>query len=120
MSIKVTLNKLLSFIPNNDKEENLFKIDKTVLSDYLAEVIKSPISVFYLGGYIKLSPDDEINISQIEEIIKLNNRNIETQNVCNSWEMGSLFVCSKKIADTKLIVERYQEIYRLRQSETDV
>ena len=120
MSINVSLNKLLSFIPNNDKEENLFKIDKTVLSDYLAEVIKSPISVFYLGGYIKLSPDDEITISQIEEIIKLNNKNIETQNACNSWEMSSLFMCSKKLSDTKLIVKRYQEIYRLRETETNV
>ena len=70
--------------------------------------------MFYLGGYTKLYSDDEITLSQIEEIIKLNNRNIETQNACNSWEMGSLFMCSKKLTDTKIIVEKYQEICKLR------
>jgi hypothetical protein len=115
MSDKVTLNKLLSFIPNNDKEENLFNINKKVLLDYLDEVTKSPTSVFYLGGYTKLSSDDEITLSQIEEIINLNKKNIESQNACNSWEMGSLFMCSKKLTDTKIIVEKYQEICKLRE-----
>lgn len=114
MNVKVTLNKLLSFIPSNEEESNIFNINKTVLLDYLAEVIKSPTGVFYLGGYTKLSSDDEITLSQIEEIIKLNNKNIEEINACNSWEMGSLFMCSKKLTDTKIIVEKYQEICKLR------
>ena len=115
MTNKATLNKLLSFIPNNDEEE-LFKIDKTVLLDYQSEVIKSPINVFYLGGYIKLSPDDEITILQIEEIIKLNNKNIESQNACNSWEMSSLFIHGRQLKNIKIIIERYQEICKLRES----
>jgi hypothetical protein len=115
MSDKATLNKLLSFSPSNEEESNIFNINKQVLLDYLAEVIKSPTSVFYLGGYIKLSSDDEITLSQIEEIINLNNKNIKKINVCNSWEISSLFMCSKKLADTKIIVEKYQEICKLRE-----
>ena len=120
MNDKVTLNKLLSFIPSNEEESNIFNINKKVLLDYLDEVTKSPTSVFYLGGYTKLYSDDEITLSQIEEIIKLNNRNIETQNACNSWEMGSLFMCSKKLTDTKIIVEKYQEICKLRKNNINV
>jgi hypothetical protein len=115
MSDKVTLNKLLSFIPSNEEESNIFNINKQVLLDYLDEVTKSPTSVFYLGGYTKLSSDDEITLSQIEEIINLNNKNIKKINACNSWEMGSLFMSSEKLTDIKIIAEKYQEICKLRE-----
>ncbi len=120
MSIKVTLNKLLSFVPNNEDEEKLFKIDKSVLTNYHNQVLQSSYGIFYLGGYIKLTVDDDITLSQIEEIIKLNNKNIESQCACNSWEMSSLFIHGRQLQNIKIIVEKYQEICRLRESETDI
>jgi hypothetical protein len=111
---KVTLNTLLSFIPENEEEANIFNIDKTILSQYHNEVIQSLNGIYYLGGYIKLTADDEITPSKISELDKLNQYTLDNMYSCNSWEIQSVFMQGKKIKDTKLIVQKYLDICELR------
>ena len=111
---KVTLNTLLSFVPENEEEANIFNIDKTILSQYHNEVIQSLNGIYYLGGYIKLKADDEITPSKFSELDILKQDTLDNMYACNSWEIQSVFMQGKKIKDTKLIVQRYLDICELR------
>jgi hypothetical protein len=65
-----TLNKLIEFTPNDDTEREIFEsCKKDVLNEYLADT-KSTWSkgTFYLGGFIKMKPDDEITLKNIDEV----------------------------------------------------
>ena len=114
---KATLNNLIGFIPENDAEREIFdRCKKSVLNEYL-EDSKSSWSKgqFYLGGFIKMKPDDEITMKKIDEIkIIREQRYIEYGGPCNSAEMASIWRSERQLAEIKEIVKKYEEIYKLR------
>ena len=114
---KATLNNLIGFIPENDAEREIFdRCKKSVLNEYL-EDSKSSWSKgqFYLGGFIKMKPDDEITMKKIDEIkIIREQRYIEYGGPCNSAEMASIWRSERQLAEIEEIVKKYEEIYKLR------
>ena len=112
-----TLNKLIEFTPNDDTEREIFKsCKKDVLNEYLADT-KSTWSkgTFYLGGFIKMKPDDEITLKQIDEVkIIREQRYIEYGGACNSAEMASIWRSERQLSEIEEIVKKYEEIYKLR------
>ena len=114
---KATLNNLIGFVPENDAEREIFDSwRKDVLNDYLQDS-KSTWSngQFYLGGFIKMKPDDEITIKKIDEIkIIREKRYIEYGGPCNSAEMASIWRSERQLAEIEEIVKKYEEIYKLR------
>ena len=114
---KATLNNLIGFVPENDAEREIFDSwRKDVLNDYLQDS-KSTWSngQFYLGGFIKMKPDEEITLKKIDEVkIIRAQRYIEYGHPCNSAEMASIWRSERQLAEIEEIVKKYEEIYKLR------
>ena len=112
-----TLNNLIAFVPENDAEREIFcNCKKDVLYEYLQDT-KSTWSKgqFYLGGFIKMKPDDEITLKKIDDIKKIREqRYIEYGGQCNSAEMASIWKSERQLAEIEEIVKKYEEIYKLR------
>ena len=86
-----TLNKLIEFTPNDDTERTIYDVcKKDVLNEYLVDT-KSTWSKgqFYLGGFIKMKPDDEITLKKINEVKIMRDKSIAENGVCNSAEIQS-------------------------------
>ena len=114
---KATLNNLIGFVPENDAEREIFeRCKKSVLNEYLEDTKSSwSKGQFYLGGFIKMKPDDEITIKKIDEIkIIREQRYIEYGGPCNSAEIASIWKSERQLAEIEEIVKKYEEIYKLR------
>ena len=114
---KATLNNLIGFVPENDAEREIFeRCKKSVLNEYLEDTKSSwSKGQFYLGGFIKMKPDDEITMKKIDEIkIIREQRYIEYGGPCNSAEMASIWRSERQLAEIEEIVKKYEEIYKLR------
>ena len=67
--MNITLNKLLTFSPENETERNIFTMSTNVLTEYLIDTRSSwSNGYFYLGGFIKMKPDEEITLQKIENV----------------------------------------------------
>ena len=111
-----TLNKLIEFTPNDDIEREIFgSCKKDVLNEYLVDT-KSTWSKgqFYLGGFIKMKPDDEITLKKINEVKIMRDKSIAENGVCNSAEMASVWRSERQLTEIEKIVKKYEEIYKLR------
>ena len=112
-----TLNKLIRFVPENDAEREIFgSCKKDVLNEYLEDT-KSTWSKdqFYLGGFIKMKPDDEITLKIIDKVKQeREQRYIEYGGPCNSAEIASIWKSERQLSEIEEIVKKYEEIYKLR------
>ena len=114
---KATLNNLIGFVPENDTERAIFdSCRKDVLKDYLEDTKSSwAKGQFYLGGFIKMKPDDEITLKTIDEVKKIRvQRYIEYGGPCNSAEMASIWRSERQLFEIEEILKKYEEIYKLR------
>ena len=112
-----TLNKLIRFVPENDAEREIFgNCKKDVLNEYLEDT-KSTWSKgqFYLGGFIKMNPDDEITLKKIEEVkIIRDQRYKEYGGPCNSWEAASIWRSERQLDEIELLVKKHSDILKYR------
>ena len=114
---KATLNNLIGFVPENDAEREIFgSCKKSVINEYLEDTKSSwSKGQFYLGGFIKMKPDEEITLKKIDEVkIIREKRYIEYGGPCNSAEMASIWRSERQLAEIEEIVRKYEEIYKLR------
>jgi len=105
---KTTLTYLLNYIPNNDIEMMLYKkLDITVLSSYENDTNSRYFGgSFYLGGQIKMKPDEEITLQKINEVRQISKqRLIEYGGPSNSWEAIS-------IERNKMLLDQMEEIIK--------
>ena len=107
-----TLNQLINFVPQNETEFIILK--ETVLSEYLIDT-KSTWSggKYYLGGQIKLDPDDVITDALVKKVNEIYSKPSEMY-YCNSAEMASVWRAIRQMSEMTNIVERYQEIQKKR------
>jgi hypothetical protein len=112
-----TLNTLIEFIPNDDTEREIFEdCKKDVLNEYLADT-KSTWSkgTFYLGGFNKMKPDEEITLNKIYEVkITRAKRIDEYGGPCNSAEMASIWRSERQLHEIEVLVKNYSEILKYR------
>jgi hypothetical protein len=117
MSCITSLNNLLEFVPQSDKELEILNPNSfTVLKEYLEDTKSSwSNGQFYLGGFIKMKPDEAITFKKIEEVKKLREKSyIEYGGPCNSAEMASIWRSERQSKEIETIVKKYIEIYRMR------
>jgi hypothetical protein len=114
---KATLNTLIEFVPNNERERNIFdKLNKSVLTHYLDDSKKEYFNgMFYLGGQVKMSPNEEITLDKIFEVREIDKkREIEYGGPCNSWEAASINHHRGLLYQMEEIIKAYTEISNLR------
>ena len=117
---KATLNTLLNFVPNNDVERKLFDtLNKQVLTSYSIDTKTKYFNyMFYLGGQIKMTPDEEITIEKIKEVREIDRqREIEYGGPCNSWEAMSMNNHRNLLSQMEEIIKTYTKIMYLRELE---
>lgn len=107
-----TLNQLINFVPQNETEFIILK--ETVLSEYLIDT-KSTWSggKYYLGGQIKIDPDDVITDALVKKVNEIYSKPSEMY-YCNSAEMASMRISMRQMSEMTNIVERYKEIQKKR------
>ena len=106
-----------AFTPNNDNDRTIYdSCKKDVLNEYLKDSKSSwSKGQFYLGGFIKMKPDDEITLKIIDKVKQeREQRYIEYGGPCNSAEMASIWRSERQLAEIEEIVKKYEEIYKLR------
>ena len=112
-----SLIDLLAFVPQSDKERELLNPNNfTVLTEYLIDSKSSwSKGQFYLGGFIKMKPDEKITLSKIEEVKVARAKSyIEYGGPCNSAEMASIWRSERQLKEIETIVTKYMEIYKMR------
>ena len=117
---KANLNTLLSFVPENDTERAIFnKLDKQVLNYYLGDTKQTCYNgMFYLGGQVKMRPDEEITLDKIKEVREISRkREIEYGGPCNSWEAASIYSHNNRLNQMEDIIKAYTKIMYLRELE---
>jgi hypothetical protein len=116
MANKATLNNLIAFVPENDAEHTIYDVcKKDVINEYLQDTKSSwSNGTFYLGGFIKMKPDEEITMNKIDKANTMIKKSVAENGVCNSAEMVSVWRCERQLKEIKEIVKKYEEIYKLR------
>jgi hypothetical protein len=112
---KATLINLIKFVPNGPEETALFNsVKKTVLNEYLNDSMKYT-GQFYLGGQVKIYPDEEITLGKIQEVRDINIKRLtEYGGPCNSFEASSIANHDRKLNELEDIIKCYSKIGALR------
>jgi hypothetical protein len=117
---KATLKTLLSFVPNTHVERYIFNnLNKLVLNSYLTDTkSKSFNGIFYLGGQVKMTINEEITIEKIKEARDIDRqREIEYGGPCNSFEAMRMNNCRNLLQQMEEIINAYTKIMYLRELE---
>ena len=86
----LTIINLLYFFKNG---ENLY--DKNMINTFINQLNNNK---FWLGGQIKLSHDDFINLELINKVKEINKKRlIDYGSPCNSFEMMSIYSSTKQL-----------------------
>jgi len=110
----LTLRQLLEFQPQDDREKKLYNINQSVLYKMKLDLEKN---IYYLGGQLKMSYDDEINLNSFDIVRDIDrNREIEYRGPCNSWEAMSINNHRMQLQETENIVKTYLEVMKLRET----
>ena len=109
---KITLNTLLNFIRENEKETKIFNgINTTVLNKYLQDT-KSTWSKgrFFLGGQIALGIDDDFTLDLIHKVKEKNQKIILSNDFYNGFELMSINGKITDLNDMENIILKFMEI----------
>ena len=111
-----TLIQLSTFIPDNEAEWAIYNIDKekAIIQTYLNDTTSSwSKGKYYLGGQIKLDPNEPITPELIMNAWKpyLDGR---CDDYCNSFEYASILRSKAGLTSIEKIVNKYIEIQKQR------
>jgi len=110
----VTLRQLIEFQPENDREKEIYNINYDIINDMKSHLQKG---MYYLGGQIKMSYDDKINLESFDKVREIDRqREIELGGPCNGWEAMSINRHKMLLEETEKIVRKYFEIISSREN----
>jgi hypothetical protein len=112
MTNTITLLNLLTFTPVNEEEKKLFNFDKLYINKFIKRLDEGR---FYLGGQLKMKPNDVINLDSIEQVREIcRKRFIEYGGPCNSLEAASIYESDRDLEFIENMIKKYNEIMELR------
>lgn len=117
MTSVITLNTLLAFKPENQKEEDIWASVKnlTVIKEYQSDSKSSwAKGKYWLGGQVQMNLDEEITLEKISNVRNIGIQRFEEYGACNSAEMASVWRSQRQIDEMEKIVEKYLQIYKIR------
>ena len=114
MTNKATLNSLINFVPKDEIESAIFNVNKSVLNKYFKDTTQSwSNGKFYLGGQVPMNPNEEITFLKINNAKKIHQQKMIDFDYFNSWEMANVNASKRDLNEMEIILEKYQEIYKL-------
>ena len=112
-SPKTTLTYLINYIPNNNAEKIMYeKLDIQVLSSYLNDTNSKYFGgSFYLGGQVKMKPDEEITLKKIDEVRQISKQRLnEYGDYSNSWEIASVMHSKSLLNQMEKIIQFHNNL----------
>jgi hypothetical protein len=116
MENNLTLFNLLHFnnTPLSDDEKKIFDFDQSIINRLISNLDRN---VFYLGGQIKMTQNDIINLDSIEHAREIfRKREIEYGGPCNSFEAASVYQAKRELEFVENMIRKYNEIVQLRRN----
>lgn len=114
MNSHLTVFNLINFVPLNDREKEIFNIDKSIIEELNG---KLSTEWFYLGGYLKMGPNDLISLSTIEKVKEVTEkRRIEYGEPYNGFEAQSIRHSNKMLEAIENMIIKYNKIMKLRET----
>lgn len=115
MSDNLTLFNLFNFMPLNDKEKELYNFDKYIINRFNTNLDKN---YFYLGGQIKMSYNDIINLDSIQKVREINIQRLRDYGgPCNSWEAASMYTSNRELELVERMIKAHNLIMDIREKE---
>lgn len=115
MMCNITLFNLFNFMPLNDNEKQLYDFDKSTIIRFNKDLDNG---FFYLGGQIKMTHNDVVNLDSIQQVREINEkRNREYGGPCNSFEAASIYRAQKELELVESMIKAYILIMELREKE---
>lgn len=115
MTCNLTLFNLFNFMPLNDNEKQLYNFDKSIINRFNKDLDNG---FFYLGGQIKMSHNDLVNLDSIQQVREINEqRNREYGGPCNSFEAASVYRAQKELELVESMIKVYNLIMEIREKE---
>lgn len=115
MTCNLTLFNLFNFIPLNDNEKQLYNFDKSIINRFNTDLDKG---FFYLGGQIKMSHYDLVNLDSIKHVREINKqKNQEYGCPINSYEAASIYRAQKELELVESMIKSYNAIMEIREKE---
>ena len=111
-----SLIQLSQFVPGNDAEMAVYNIDaeKYIIQKYIDDSNSSwAKGKYYLGGQIKLDPNEPITPELFEKAWKPYTDG-SCDDYCNSFEYASIMSAKAGLASINKIIKKYIEIQKLR------
>jgi hypothetical protein len=101
----LTIINLFYFFKNKESE-NYY--NKNIINKFIYQLDNDD---FWLGGQIKLSHDDLINLKIIQRVKEIKQKRlIEYGSPCNSFEMMSLYSSTKQLELIEDMIVKYNEL----------
>lgn len=111
-----SLIQLSQFVPQNEAEQVIYNVsesEKYIIQSYLDDSKSSwSKGKYYLGGQIRLNPDDKITPELFKTAWKMMDDN--GGYYCNSAEYASVLRAKSGLNSIEKIVKKYIEIQKLR------
>ena len=110
-----SLIQLSQFVPSNDAERAVYNIDaeKYIIQKYIDDTKSSWSSgKYYLGGQIKIDPNDPITPELIKKAWKMFADGGDYY--CNSFEYASVLGAKNGLQNIAKIVGKYIEVQKMR------
>lgn len=106
-SIKITLTYLINYTPKNDTERLIYKkLNTEVLFSYLNDTNSKYFGgSFYLGGQLRMKPDEEITLKKIDEVKEISKQRLIEYGYANGLEVAS-------IGRSKSLLNQLEEIIK--------
>ena len=115
MTCNLTLFNLFNFMPLNDNEKQLYNFDKSIINRFNKDLDNG---FFYLGGQIKMSHNDLVNLDSIQQVREINEqRNREYGGPCNSFEAASMYRAQKELELVESMIKVYNLIMEIREKD---
>jgi len=115
MSDNLTLFNLFNFTPLNDKEKAIYNFDKYIINRFNTNLDKN---FFYLGGQIKMSHNDIVNLDSIQKVREINIQRLRVYGgPCNSWEAASMYTANQELELVESMIKAHNLIMDIREKE---
>lgn len=107
----ITLLNLLTFTPVNEEDKELFNFDKLIILKFIKQLDEGR---FYLGGQLKMNPNDVINLDSIEKVREIcRKRFIEYGVPCNSFEAASIYQSDRELENEIIHLNKNNLYYNI-------
>jgi len=103
-----SLHELLHFKPVSGCKKQIFDFDESIINRFINDLDNDR---FYLGGQIKMKPNDIINLESIQKVREINKqRELEYGGPANGFEAASIYRSKNDLCFIEKMIIQYNLI----------